>query len=131
VFEIERFDRTVFEEEIASARTFGFLEEVEELWRAGLARGGSLENTVVLDAEQVVNPEGLRFSDEFVRHKILDLIGDLALLGVRIGGHVRVERGGHSLHHQLVCALRDDPSAWRLEGRLRRHTGVARVESEE
>jgi len=121
MFEIPRFGRAVFEDEIANARTFGFLEEVEALWRAGLARGGSLENTVVLDEAEVVNPEGLRFPDEFVRHKILDLIGDLALLGVRIEGHVRVERGGHSLHHQLVCALREDPSAWRLDGRLRHH----------
>jgi UDP-3-O-[3-hydroxymyristoyl] N-acetylglucosamine deacetylase len=105
VFEIPRFDSGVFEEEIAPARTFGFLEEVEALWRAGLARGGSLENTVVLDEAAVVNPEGLRFPDEFVRHKILDLVGDLALLGVHFDGHVRVERGGHALHHQLVCAL--------------------------
>ena len=130
VLEIPCFGPAVFEEEIASARTFGFLAEVDELWRAGLARGGSLENTVVLDDSQVVNPEGLRFPDEFVRHKILDLIGDLALLGVRIEGHVRVERGGHSLHHQLVCALREDPSSWRV-GRLRRQTRVASTGSED
>jgi len=106
--EVPRLDAVVFEEEIAPARTFGFLDEVDALWRAGLARGGSLENTVVLDENEVVNPEGLRFPDEFVRHKVLDLIGDLALLGVRIDGHVRVERGGHALHQHLVAALLEE-----------------------
>jgi len=104
--EISELDRAVFERELAGARTFGFLEEVDALWRAGLARGGSLANTVVLDDQGVVNEEGLRFADEFVRHKVLDLIGDLALLGMPLRGHVRVERGGHALHQKLVGALR-------------------------
>jgi UDP-3-O-[3-hydroxymyristoyl] N-acetylglucosamine deacetylase len=105
-FEISELDRAVFERELAGARTFGFLEEVDALRRAGLARGASLANTVVLDDRGVVNEEGLRFADEFVRHKVLDLIGDLALLGVPLRGHVRVERGGHALHQRLVGALR-------------------------
>ena len=82
------------------------------MWRAGLARGGSLENTVVLDDAGVMNPEGLRFPDEFVRHKVLDLIGDLALLGVPLEGHVIVERGGHALHQRLVAELARRADAW-------------------
>ena len=109
-------DPSVFERELAGARTFGFLREVRALWDAGLAKGGSLENTVVLDDERIVNPEGVRWPDEFVRHKALDLIGDLALLGTRIQGHVRVERGGHSLHLQLLSAILANPAAWRLTG---------------
>ena len=114
--QIPRLGPRVFQREIARARTFGFLEEVNGLWRSGLARGGSLENTVVLDDRRVINHEGLRWPDEFVRHKILDLIGDLSLLGLPIHGHVRVERGGHSLHHRLACALLDNPDAWRVTG---------------
>jgi UDP-3-O-[3-hydroxymyristoyl] N-acetylglucosamine deacetylase len=109
-------DPAVFEHEVAGARTFGFLREVRALWDAGLAKGGSLKNTVVLDDERVVNPEGVRWRDEFVRHKVLDLIGDLALLGTRLQGHVHVERGGHSLHLQLVSAILANPASWRLQG---------------
>jgi UDP-3-O-[3-hydroxymyristoyl] N-acetylglucosamine deacetylase len=98
-------DETRFERELARARTFGFAEQVAALWRAGRARGASLDNTVVLGADRVLNRGGLRFPDEFVRHKALDLIGDLALLGARVQGHVRVERGGHALHQRLVAAL--------------------------
>lgn len=107
-------DAERFEREISSARTFGFLREVEALWEAGFARGGCLDNTVVLDDEKVVNPEGLRFRDEFVRHKVLDLCGDLALLGTAVQGHVRVERGGHALHQMLVEAILARPEAWVL-----------------
>jgi UDP-3-O-[3-hydroxymyristoyl] N-acetylglucosamine deacetylase len=109
-------DPARFEREIAGARTFGFLREVRALWSAGLAKGGSLDNTVLLDEQRVVNPDGLRWSDEFVRHKVLDLLGDLALLGVRIQGHVRAERGGHALHLALVQAILDSPDAWRIQG---------------
>jgi UDP-3-O-[3-hydroxymyristoyl] N-acetylglucosamine deacetylase len=109
-------DPAVFERELAGARTFGFLREVRALWDSGFAKGGSLDNTVVLDDSRVINPEGLRFEDEFVRHKVLDLYGDLALLGVPIEGHVRVERGGHSLHLALVEAILASPDAWRLHG---------------
>jgi UDP-3-O-[3-hydroxymyristoyl] N-acetylglucosamine deacetylase len=107
-------DADTFEREIAAARTFGFLREVRSLWDAGLARGGSLDNTVVLDDERVVNPEGLRWSDEFVRHKVLDLVGDLSLLGLPVQGHIHVERGGHSLHQRLVSAILERPDAWRV-----------------
>jgi len=105
-----------FEREICRARTFGFLHEVEALWRNGLARGGNLDNTVVMDESRVLNRDGLRWSDEFVRHKVLDLIGDLALIGMPIEGHIVVERGGHALHQQLVNEILNTPEAWRIEG---------------
>jgi UDP-3-O-[3-hydroxymyristoyl] N-acetylglucosamine deacetylase len=111
---IAPLDAERFEREISAARTFGFLQEVRALWDAGFARGGSLDNTVVLDECKVVNPEGLRWSDEFVRHKVLDLFGDLALLGMPVQGHVKVERGGHALHQQLVAALLAEPDAWEV-----------------
>jgi UDP-3-O-[3-hydroxymyristoyl] N-acetylglucosamine deacetylase len=104
----------VFAREIAPARTFGFLKDVEMLQASGLARGGSLENAVVLDDTKVLNPEGLRFPDEFVRHKVLDLIGDLALAGRRIQGRVIAERAGHAMHTALVQGLLRDRSAWGL-----------------
>jgi UDP-3-O-[3-hydroxymyristoyl] N-acetylglucosamine deacetylase len=107
-------DAARFEAELASARTFGFLQDVRALWSRGLARGGSLRNTVLLDASRVMNEEGLRWPDEFVRHKALDLLGDLSLLGVAIDGHVKVECGGHALHHRLLQALLARPDAWRL-----------------
>jgi len=90
---------------IAPARTFGFLAEVESLRAAGLAQGASLENTLVLDDSRLMNEGGLRFADEFVRHKALDLLGDLALLGAPLNAFVTVERGGHRLHHRLVEAI--------------------------
>ena len=104
-FACAALDGAAFERELARARTFGFLREVEALRRAGLARGGELGNTVVLDDARVLNPEGLRWRDEFVRHKVLDLLGDLALLGVALEGRITVRRGGHALHHQLVRAI--------------------------
>lgn len=107
-----------FERELCRARTFGFLHEVEALWRNGLARGGNLDNTVVMDESRVLNRDGLRWSDEFVRHKVLDLIGDLALLGMPVDGHIAVERGGHALHQQLVSKIINTPKAWRIEGSL-------------
>jgi UDP-3-O-[3-hydroxymyristoyl] N-acetylglucosamine deacetylase len=108
-------DAASFARELSRARTFGFLHEVEALRRGGLARGGSLDNTVVLDERGVLNPNGLRFSDEFVRHKALDLIGDLALLGMPLLGHIEVERGGHALHQQLVERILATPEAWAIE----------------
>jgi UDP-3-O-[3-hydroxymyristoyl] N-acetylglucosamine deacetylase len=114
-FEIAGMTPSVFEREIARARTFGFLREVEALWKAGMARGGSLDNTVLLDAERVVNRNGLRWPDEFVRHKVLDLLGDLALLGRPIRGHVKVERGGHSLHLGLMKQILRHKDAWKIE----------------
>ncbi len=94
-----------FEAEISRARTFGFLRDVQALWRMGLGKGGSLENAVVLDDAAVVNPEGVRWADEFVRHKVLDLIGDFALLGRTIQGHVVVHKGGHALHQALAAEV--------------------------
>jgi UDP-3-O-[3-hydroxymyristoyl] N-acetylglucosamine deacetylase len=98
-------DEERFERELAPARTFGFVSEVQALWRAGRARGASLDNTIVLGASQVLNRGRLRFPDEFVRHKVLDLLGDLALLGAKLEGHVRVVRGGHALHQRLIAQL--------------------------
>ena len=115
-FYVERLDARRFAAELAPARTFGFMDDVERLWKLGLARGGSLDNTVVLDTDRVLNPGGLRWPDEFVRHKVLDLIGDLALLGVGIEGRVVVERGGHALHHALARKLMESPQAWQLCG---------------
>jgi len=100
--------------QIAPARTFGFAEEVEMLRQNGLVRGGSLENAVVLTREGVMNPEGVRFADEFCRHKILDLIGDLVMLGYPLIGQVVADRAGHALHYALVSQLLRDRSAWTL-----------------
>ncbi|MGH9354086.1 MAG: UDP-3-O-acyl-N-acetylglucosamine deacetylase [Terriglobia bacterium] len=101
-------------EEIAPARTFITLEEVEPLRQAGLVRGGSLENAIVLARDGVLNADGLRFADEFCRHKALDLIGDFALLGHPVAGHVVAHRGGHALHYALVSRLLKDQTSWRL-----------------
>jgi UDP-3-O-[3-hydroxymyristoyl] N-acetylglucosamine deacetylase len=103
-----------FRKELAPARTFGFLKDVESLKAAGLARGGSLENAIVVDDEKILNPEGLRFHDEFVRHKILDAIGDLSLIGYPILGHVRAFKAGHDINHQLVEKIIDTPDSWQL-----------------
>jgi UDP-3-O-[3-hydroxymyristoyl] N-acetylglucosamine deacetylase len=101
-----------FAAELAEARTFGFLQEVTYLRSVGKARGGSLENAVVLDEGKVLNPEGLRMADEMVRHKMLDAVGDLALAGLPIQGHLIVHKGGHALHDSLVKALLSRPDAW-------------------
>lgn len=103
-----------YEAEIAPARTFGFYEEVEMLRKSGLIQGGSLENAVVLTRDGLLNPEGVRFRDEFCRHKILDLIGDLALLGHPLIGHVVAERGGHAMHAALVDKLLRHKDAWEI-----------------
>ena len=105
---------TSFRRELAPARTFGFLKDVETLKAAGLARGGSLENAIVVDDEKILNPEGLRFQDEFVRHKILDSIGDLSLIGYPILGHIRAFKAGHDINHQLVKKILDTPENWQL-----------------
>jgi UDP-3-O-[3-hydroxymyristoyl] N-acetylglucosamine deacetylase len=102
----------VFAQEIAPARTFGFLKEVEMLRQRGLALGGSLDNAVVLGETGPLNI--LRFEDEFVRHKILDAVGDLALVGYPILGHVVVQRGGHALHTALAAQLLQQRNAWEI-----------------
>jgi UDP-3-O-[3-hydroxymyristoyl] N-acetylglucosamine deacetylase len=103
-----------FARDIAPARTFGFLEQLPQLRDMGLIRGGSLENAVVFDHDAVMNPEGLRFPDECCRHKVLDLIGDLALIGHPLRGHVIAEHAGHAMHTALVLKLMRDRSLWEL-----------------
>jgi UDP-3-O-[3-hydroxymyristoyl] N-acetylglucosamine deacetylase len=103
-----------FIEEISRARTFGLLRDVEYLKERGLIRGGSLDNAVVLDDFKVINPEGLRFGNEFVRHKILDTIGDLALLGHEIAGKVKTYKSGHMIHHLLCQSLLEEPDAFEV-----------------
>ena len=101
-----------FRREIARARTFGFMRDVTKLWNSGYALGASLENTLVVADDRILNPEGLRFPDEFVRHKVLDAIGDLALAGAPILGAYRSVRGGHKLNHAVLAALLGDLRAW-------------------
>jgi UDP-3-O-[3-hydroxymyristoyl] N-acetylglucosamine deacetylase len=105
-------DDGLFEKEISRARTFGFLHEVDYLKRNGFARGGSLENAVVIDKDRVLNPEGLRYPNEFIRHKILDCIGDLSLLGMPIIGHIVAHKSGHALNHSLLKRFIDQKSCW-------------------
>jgi UDP-3-O-[3-hydroxymyristoyl] N-acetylglucosamine deacetylase len=107
-------DEQSFRRELADCRTFGFLSEVETLRAMGLARGGSLENCVVIDGGRVLNPEGLRRPDEFVRHKALDAIGDLYVLGAPILGRFEGILAGHGLNNALVRALLARPAAWRV-----------------
>lgn len=104
-----------FESEISRARTFGFFQEVEAMQRYGLARGGSLDNAVVLDGKGVLNPGGLRFPDEFVRHKILDCIGDIALLGMPINGHVVTRRSGHAFNHAFLKKFFTQRDSWETQ----------------
>ena len=102
----------LFRHELARARTFGFMRDVVKLWSAGYALGASFENTVVVAENRILNTEGMRFPDEFVRHKAVDAIGDLALAGAPLIGAYRSVRGGHKLNHAVVTALMADPSAW-------------------
>lgn len=102
----------VYRREIAPARTFGFAEQLEQLRRRGLALGGSIKNAILVRDGRVANPEGLRFRDEFVRHKVLDVIGDLSLAGAPIIGHYRGHRPGHQLNTDLVTLLMEDKDAW-------------------
>ncbi len=104
----------VFRRDISRARTFGFLRDVERLWKAGFALGASLDNTVALDDERVLNPGGLRYADEFVRHKTLDAVGDLALAGAPIIGTYRSYCGGHKMNVAVLQALFADASAYRF-----------------
>ncbi len=112
----QRYDVDVapnfFRRELARARTFGFMRDVAKLWSAGYARGASFENTVVVAEDRVLNPEGMRFPDEFVRHKVVDAIGDLALAGAPLLGAYHSVRGGHKLNHAVLTALMTDTSAW-------------------
>lgn len=105
-------DPETFKSDISRARTFGFLHEVDQMRAAGLARGGSLDNAVVISGHEVLNREGLRYVDEFVRHKVLDAMGDLYLAGAPILGHFRGVRSGHALNRRLLEALFADEDAW-------------------
>lgn len=116
---LQRFDLDVnevsFDREIASARTFGFLKDVEALRARGLARGGGLENAIVLNQDGILNPEGLRWSNEFVRHKVLDALGDLVTLGYPLMGHLVLFKAGHDLLNQLVQKILNSRDRWRLQ----------------
>ncbi|MBV8790904.1 MAG: UDP-3-O-acyl-N-acetylglucosamine deacetylase, partial [Pseudolabrys sp.] len=119
-----------FRRDIAGARTFGFMRDVAKLWGAGYALGASFENTVVIAEDRILNPNGLRYSDEFVRHKILDAVGDLALAGAPLLGAYKVSRGGHRLNYAVLSALMADRSAWtmvdaEMPRRTRGHADVA------
>jgi len=120
-----------FRREIARARTFGFMKDVAKLWSAGFAHGASFDNTLVVTENRVLNPDGLRFADEFVRHKVLDAIGDLALAGLPLLACYRTIRGGHKLNHAVLSALMADTSAWRVveaTGEMvRRSRGQAKI----
>lgn len=117
-----------FGREIAAARTFGFTEEIEALRRANLIRGGSLDNAIVLTQDGMLNETSLRFVDEFVRHKILDIIGDLALLGMPIMGRVTAHKSGHILHAALMTKLLRQRTAWEIVDQV---SGDRNVETEE
>jgi len=123
-------DPESFRRDLAKARTFGFMRDVAKLWSSGYALGASFENTVVLTEDGVLNPAGLRYPDEFVRHKVLDAIGDLALAGAPLLGMYRSYRGGHRLNYAVLSALMADPTAWRLvdiQAAARRARGHADV----
>lgn len=119
-----------FRRELSRARTFGFMRDVTKLWSAGYALGASFENTVVVAESRILSTEGMRFPDEFVRHKVVDAIGDLALAGAPLIGAYRSVRGGHKLNHAVVTALMNDRSAWtysEVEEPVRRPRGHAEL----
>ena len=119
-------DPAVFRRDIARARTFGFLRDVEQMWKAGFALGSSLENSVGIDDERILNPEGLRYPDEFVRHKALDAVGDLALAGAPIMGTFKSYCGGHDMNVRVLAALFADSSAYEYtQAPQRREGGLA------
>jgi UDP-3-O-[3-hydroxymyristoyl] N-acetylglucosamine deacetylase len=105
----------IFEREISSARTFGFLHEVEYMKRCGLARGGSLDNALVIDKSDILNEGGLRYRDEFVRHKLLDCIGDFSLLGMPILGHIVTRKSGHAFNHAFLKKFFNNKTCWQTK----------------
>jgi UDP-3-O-[3-hydroxymyristoyl] N-acetylglucosamine deacetylase len=111
-----KFDYSIeeYKENISRARTFGFLHEVQYLRSIGLAQGGSMDNAIVLDEEKILNPDGLRYDDEFVRHKILDAIGDMSLLGYTMIGEYNAHAGSHHLNHLLTKKLLEDPENYEI-----------------
>ncbi len=106
------FSENAFEEEICRARTFGFLAEIELLKKYGLAKGGSLDNAIVIDKDNIINKQGLRYPDEFVRHKILDCLGDFSLLGMPIICHVIATKSGHMFNHAFLKKLFSQKQSW-------------------
>lgn len=132
VIDRQNFDFSVsaagFKGQISRARTFGFLEEVDQLRRMGLARGGSLSNAVVIGGDRVLNEEGLRYDDEFVRHKLLDAIGDLSLAGAPIRGTFSGFCTGHALNNRLLRALFADAAAWRFTAQAAFENDLAAAE---
>jgi UDP-3-O-[3-hydroxymyristoyl] N-acetylglucosamine deacetylase len=121
-------DAKTFRRDIARARTFGFVHDVERLWKAGFALGASLENSIALEEGRILNPEGLRFPDEFVRHKTLDAVGDLALAGAPLIGVYRSYCGGHRTNVAVLEALFSDRSAYEIVEAPKRRLG-ARAEN--
>ena len=105
----------IFEREVSCARTFGFLHEVEYMKQYGLARGGSLDNAVVIDENDILNEEGLRYRDEFVRHKLLDCIGDFSLLGMPILGHIITSKSGHAFNHAFLEKFFNKKASWQTQ----------------
>jgi UDP-3-O-[3-hydroxymyristoyl] N-acetylglucosamine deacetylase len=117
-----------FRRDLCRARTFGFVKDVEQLWKMGLALGSSLDNSIALAEDRILNPEGLRFADEFVRHKTLDAVGDLALAGAPLIGSFRSYCGGHRLNLMMLEALFSDDKAWTsVQAPVRRETGHAEL----
>lgn len=108
------FSTTSFVKEVSRARTFGFMDDLETLRNAGLAQGGSFDNAIVMDSFHILNDDGLRYEDEFVKHKVLDAIGDLYLLGYPLIGAFSAHKSGHALNNKLLCQLLDNESAWEL-----------------
>jgi UDP-3-O-[3-hydroxymyristoyl] N-acetylglucosamine deacetylase len=109
-----RFSGKEFINEISRARTFGFLKDIKLLREAGLAMGGSLDNAIVIDDFRILNEDGLRYKDEFVRHKILDFIGDLAIIGAPIIGRFEIQKSGHSLNHSMLKKLIENKKCWEI-----------------
>lgn len=112
------FSEVTFEREIGKARTFGLLKDLQYLKSKGLAKGGSIDNSIVVGDDYILNEDGLRYPEEFVRHKVLDLIGDTALLGRPLIGHIIAYKSGHFLHHQLIREILKNKSAWRTIPRV-------------
>ncbi len=124
VFHTTIDDRT-FEREIARARTFCFLKDIERMQAAGLAKGGSLANAIVVDDFSILNPDGLRFPDEFARHKVLDAVGDLAMLGMPVIGAMHAVKSGHAMNQALVRKVLADPATYRVV-RMSEHSELPR-----
>ena len=119
------FGQDSFRREIARARTFALKHEIDGLWQAGLAKGGSLDNAVVVDGAQVLNPAGLRMQDEFIRHKLLDAVGDMALAGGALNGRFVGHKSGHALNNRVLRALFADAANWRSVGNLPARVAIA------